>query len=175
MRSIAAFLALGLTLLAFSALSQDASFVEKAAQGGMAEVEASELAANRATSDAVRNFGTMLVEDHGAANVQLAEIAKSNGMPLPDTMGESHQEILKTLQAVEGPRFDQAYLAQMVKSHEESVQLLRSEIASGQNADLKAYATDVLPIVEKHLREAYRLTGRPASSAASPEPEGGSP
>ena len=146
--------------LAFPALAADSSFIEKAAQGGMAEVEAGELAANKATSSEVRKFALMMVKDHGAANQKLAQLAKSEGIPLPETYGEAHRSQLKALQAADGARFDQAYMAQMVKAHEETVHLLKSEMASGQDPEIKAYAAGMLPTVESHLREAYRLTGQ---------------
>jgi len=147
-------------VLAFPAVAADSSFIEKAAQGGMAEVEAGELAANRATNPDVRKFALMMVNDHGAANQKLAQLAKSEGVQLPETYGEAHRSQLQALQAVDGPRFDQAYMAQMVKAHEETVHMLKSEIASGQDAEIKAYAQGMLPTVESHLREAYRLTGQ---------------
>ena len=165
MKTVATFVALGLTLLAFSALSDDKSFIEKAAQGGMAEVEAGELAANKATNQEVRKFGMTMAKEHGAANKKLADLAKSKGIELPDSMGEKHMETLETLQATDGPRFDAKYMEDMVKGHEEMVQLLKDEIASGQDAAVKAFAQEMLPTVESHLKEARRLTGK--QSAAS--------
>lgn len=160
MTKSAAFLGTCALAFAVSAVAASSTFVERAAQGGMAEVEAGELAANKATNAEVRKFAMMMVKDHGAANQKLAQLAKSEGIPLPDTYGEAHRSQLKALQSVDGARFDQAYMAQMVKAHEETVQLLKSEIASGQDPEIKAYAAAMLPTVEAHLQEAYRLTGR---------------
>jgi putative membrane protein len=169
MKSPAVLAAVLLTAFAAHVHAADEQFVEKAAQGGMAEVEAGQMAATKATSPAVRHYGMMMVEDHTAANRKLAELAKSKGMKLPETYGEQHRASLKALQSAMGGRFDQAYLAQMVKDHEQTVQLLKSEIASGQDPDIKAYAQSVLPTVEMHLKEAYRLTGQ-APAAGSPMP-----
>jgi putative membrane protein len=170
MKVLATFLALSLTILAFGALSEDDSaFIEKASRGGIAEVEASELAANKATNQQVRAFAMMLVKDHSAANKKLADIAKSKGMQQPAMMSDDQQATLEALQAADGARFDQAYMAQMVKSHEESVQLLKSEIESGQDPATKAYAQEVLPTVEGHLRKAYELTGQEGKAATMPQ------
>jgi predicted outer membrane protein len=68
MRALASFLAVGLTLAAFTALPDDASTLRTLAEGGRYEVEAGELAGNKGTSDEVKKFGMMMVKDHGAAN-----------------------------------------------------------------------------------------------------------
>jgi putative membrane protein len=170
MKVLAMFLALSLTILAFGALSEDeSSFIEKATKGGIAEVEASQLAANKATNQNVRDFAMMLVKDHTAANNMLADIAKSKGMQEPITVSDDQKAALQALQATDGARFDAAYMAQMVKSHEESVQLLKSEIESGQDPATKAYAQEVLPTVEGHLRKAYELTGKEGKAATMPQ------
>ena len=54
----------------------------------------------------------------------------------------------------------------MVKWHETSAQLLKSEIASGSDADTKAFAQSILPVVESHLREANRLAGKDEKTAS---------
>jgi putative membrane protein len=168
MKNFATLVALGLTMLAFAAFSADDTFIEKASRGGIAEVEASELAANKATNSQVREFAIMLAKDHGAANSKLAGLAKSKGME-PVTIDENQKATLQALQATDGSRFDAAYLAQMVKSHEESVHLLKSEIASGQDPAVKAYAQEVLPTVESHLKKAYELTGHEDKAMAMPK------
>ena len=45
----------------------DKKFVEKAAQGGMAEVELGQLATQKASSDDVKKFGQRMVDDHSEA------------------------------------------------------------------------------------------------------------
>ena len=53
----------------------DATFVTKAAQGGMAEVELSKVAEKNAKSGDVKTFATKMVQDHTANNNELATIA----------------------------------------------------------------------------------------------------
>ena len=165
MKLIASLIAAGLLSGAALAQADDASFYTKAAQGGMAEVMAGKLAARKATNGEVRDFGAMMAKDHGAANQKLADIAKSKGVKLPETAGEEHLAQYKSLQSQQGARFDAAYLDAQVKAHEETVQLLKSEISSGQDTEARAFAQEILPTVEAHLREAKRLTGKPEAVA----------
>ena len=117
----------------------------------------------------MREFGAMMVEHHGEANRKLAKLAQAKGVTLPAAPSESQTEAMKALQAKEGARFDQAYLAEQVKAHEEAVQLLKGQIESGQDADAKAFASELLPTVESHLRKAYQLTGQKDKTAPVPE------
>jgi putative membrane protein len=171
MRTLATALAVGLTALAFSAMSDDDSFFQKAGQAGLAEVEAGRVAALKGTSNEVREFGAMMVEQHGAANRKLAAIARAKGVALPTAPSPAQTDALKRLQAKDGAGFDQDYLAAQVRAHEEAVALLKSEIVSGQDATMKAFARELLPQVESHLQMAYHLTGRDEQAAAVPQPE----
>ncbi len=169
MRSLASTLAVILTLAAFAALPDDSTFLKTLAEGGRAEVEAGELAGNKATNDAVRKFGMTMVKDHGAANQKIASVAKAKGLAQPTTLSPEKTEMLNHLRKQEGVRFDQEYLAHMVSGHEKTVELLKSEIASGDSTDTKALAQELLPTVQSHLKEAYRLTGQHDKAAALPE------
>src|SRR6476660_8047591 len=51
--------------------ADDADFVQKAAKGGLAEVELGLLAQQRGATDAVRKFGRRMVHDHSDANLEL--------------------------------------------------------------------------------------------------------
>ena len=49
----------------------DRNFIQKAAAGGQAEVELGRQAHEKGSSDAVKQFGQRMVEDHGNANKEL--------------------------------------------------------------------------------------------------------
>ena len=169
MRAVASFLAIALTLVAFAAIPDDSAFLKTLAEGGRVEVEAGELAANKGVSNDVQKFGLMMAKDHGAANQKIASVAKAKGLAPPTTLSPEKTEMLNHLRKQEGVRFDQEYLAHMVSGHEKTVELLKSEIASGDSTDTKALAQELLPTVQSHLKEAYRLTGQHDKAAALPE------
>jgi putative membrane protein len=160
MRTLATVLAVSLTALTFVATSDDEDFYEKVGEAGLAEVQAGKMAEARGASAEVREFGAMMVEHHGEANQKLAKLAQAKGVTLPAAPSESQTEAMNALQAKEGARFDQAYLAEQVKAHEEAVQLLKGQIKSGEDGEAKAFARELLPKVESHLRLVYQLTGK---------------
>jgi len=62
----------------------DRNFITKAAEGGREEVELGRLAQSKASSDAVKQFGQHMVEDHGSANKDLMDLAANKGVRLDD-------------------------------------------------------------------------------------------
>ena len=69
----------------------DQKFVEEAAHGGMAEVEAGKLAQKQASQASVKAFAEHMVTDHTRANDQLKQIAMTKGMTLPTETGSLAQ------------------------------------------------------------------------------------
>src|SRR5688572_6085186 len=133
-----------MTLVAGSAMAGSPAtgnaMLEKLAQGGMSEVEAGKLAQTKATTPGVQEFAEMLVKDHTAANEKVKSLATARNLMLPKAPSAAQQDTMKTLHARSGAHFDQAYLAAQVKAHEETVAMLKAEIASGQDAETKSLA-----------------------------------
>ena len=143
----------------------DRLFVREAAIGGMAEVAAGKLASQKCGAPAVREFGQRMVADHSKANDQLANLAKAANIPLPDMLDPEHQSISERLEKLRGAEFDAAYIAAQIQDHQRTIQLLEYEIGSGQEPDLKAFASQVLPIVIQHLQIAQAVQAQLAGHA----------
>jgi putative membrane protein len=160
--------------------TQDRLFARIATIGGMAEVELGKMAEQKGGSDAVKNFGRRMVQDHGKANDQLAGLAKEASIPLPDELDQEHKSMRDQLQAMSGANFDRAYLHGQIIEHQKTVQLLEWEINSGQDAGIKRFASETLPTVLYHLQMAQdlmaQITGQalqgaaPGTTLASNEP-----
>lgn len=164
MKKLAALIVLALagSSLAMAA-SPDRAFYLKAAAGGMAEVEAGKLAQQKGTSEAVKNFGAKMVEDHTAANEKLMALAASKKIKLPKELDAKHKAKQKNLEAKSGSAFDAAYIKAQIADHKATIALLEREIASGKDAEAKAFATETLPTVKEHLTMLQAMSGAPAS------------
>ncbi len=134
----------------------DSSFVKKAAMGGMAEVELGNLAQQKASNDAVKQFGSRMVQDHGKANDELKQIASSKGIDLPTALDSSHKKDVDRLGKLSGAQFDRAYMDHMVSDHKKDVSEFKKEASSGKDADVKAFASKTLPTLEEHLKMAQQ-------------------
>ena len=151
---------------------QDRLFVQEAAIGGMAEVDSGKMAEQKGQSSAVKDFGRRMVEDHSKANDRLSALAKAASVPLPGDLDPEHQTMRAELEKLSGAPFDRAYIEGQVQDHQKTVQLLEWEIGSGQDAELKQFASETLPIVLQHLQLAQsvaaQLAAGPPQAAAQP-------
>jgi putative membrane protein len=141
----------------------DEDFYEKAAQAGIAEVQAGKDAQAQATSPAVKDFASMMVKEHTAANQKLMKIAASKGVKLPDEASLKQKAMKKKSDMKSGTDFDADYIASQVKAHEDTVELLQKEIDSGKDPEAKAFASETLPKVKMHLAHANKLAEQTAN------------
>lgn len=135
----------------------DTAFAAKAAVGGMAEVALGKMAANKGASQDVKDFGNMMVMDHGKANAELMSIAKTKNIVLPAALDAEHQAKSDSLSKLTGKDFDKAYVAAMVEGHQKTLALMQSEAANGKDADLKAFAAKTAPVVQQHLDKITKI------------------
>jgi putative membrane protein len=137
----------------------DRTFVTKAANGGMFEVESSQLALKQASSDGVKQFAQRMVDDHAKANDELKQIAQSKGITLPAETDSYHKGVLNKLSNLHGAAFDRTYIKAQREAHKAAVSLFRSEAGKGAEADFKSFASKTLPTLEEHSRMALALSG----------------
>ena len=135
----------------------DQTFVEKAAQDSIAEIDLGELAKERAESEEVKQFAQRMIDDHGKANEQLEEIAKSKGAVIPTEAGEEHSKLRAELGELEGEAFDKKYMAAMAEDHQKAVDLFQKQAEEGQDPELKSFAEQTLPIIKEHLTMAQSM------------------
>jgi putative membrane protein len=161
MRKILALVALvsplALAPLAFGADDPDATFYKKAAEGGIFEVDTGNQAAKSSNNQQIKDFGSMLVTDHTAANEKLKGIAASKNISLPTTASVGQMGQKAKLDVLTGDTYDKSFIKTQVKAHEETIALFKKEIATGQDADAKAFASATLPTLRKHLKEARSI------------------
>jgi putative membrane protein len=153
-----------LGMAAAPVFAADEAFVMKVAKGGMAEVELGKLAADKASSDAVKRFGQRMVDDHSKANDELKALAQSKNIALSLEMGPDEKALRDRLMKLSGPAFDQAYMKAMVSDHVKDVNEVRIESKSGKDPDVKAWAAKTLPTLEEHLKMARDTNGAVGTS-----------
>ncbi|MNC59942.1 hypothetical protein D3C75_1097860 [compost metagenome] len=131
-------------------------FVENAAQGGIAEIEAGKLALEKSTSADVKAFAEKMVADHGKANKELKALASKLDIKVPDDAELTDKAKKMILDLREGS-FDPAYANNQVNAHENAVKLFTEASESADKPQIKAFATQTLPTLKHHLEMAKKL------------------
>ncbi len=136
----------------------DQTFINAAAASDAGEVQAGQLAATKAPNARVKKFGSDMVAAHTQTTQQLMTIAQSKGATPDATLTPMSQDMLTKLNADSPRAFDRDYVRGQIASHQAAVKVFQDEIANGQDADLKAFATSTLPTIQAHLRTARALS-----------------
>ena len=152
---------LGSTATRGDALTAPA-FVRAAAASDLYEMEASRLAEQRSQNAEVKRFAQRMLRDHGKTTGELkgmlGQLQGVSAQQMPTGLDQQHQALVQQLQgAQQGAEFDRVFAQQQLQSHQAAVDLFRAYAQSGDDARLKQWATQTLPSLEEHLREAQQL------------------
>jgi putative membrane protein len=135
-----------------STKTTDASFIKKAAMGGMAEVDLGQLASSKASDDKVKSFAQRMVTDHGKANDELKMLAASKQIEVPSSVDSKHEATRARLEKLSGSAFDRAYVSDMLADHKKDVAEFMHQSRSATDPDVKAWVTKTLPTLQEHLK-----------------------
>lgn len=136
------------------------AFVENSGQGNMYEIQAAELAQQKAKSADVKAFAKMMIADHTALMNEMKPLVTKAGLTPPTDLDQRRKGFLDNLRAAGPADFDKAYVDQQVAAHEETLTLLNGYAENGDNADLKASAAKAAPKVQAHLDKARALQSK---------------
>lgn len=144
--------------------SADRQFMAKAAEGNLAEVALGQLAERQGQSDAVKQFGHRMSDDHSKALDELKALADREGVTLPQHMSAKDQKTYDRLSRLTPQQFDAVYSRDMLRDHQKDVREFQREARSGHDPDVKAWAAKTVPTLQEHLRMAQAM--QPAAGSA---------
>lgn len=137
--------------------SGDAEFLTSAAASGMLELELSKLTETNSSNERVRSFGSMMQKEHREAHDQIRALASAQNITLVDTLTEDQKKDLEQLKGKKGPAFDLDFMWFVVKDHRADVKKFKDAAKDVNDPDIKAFAAETLPILEKHLDSAKAI------------------
>lgn len=139
---------------------QDKHYLDKTAEGLMAEVEMGHMAQGQAEDPGVKAFGERMVEDHGRDLEELKQIASRKNASLPDSPSHKQKAEADKLSKLKGKSFDREYVQYETKDHQEDIKDQAKEMKHTSDADLKKFATAEHATVTKHYRMVKDLHGK---------------
>jgi putative membrane protein len=130
----------------------DIAFVRQATESARKEIQSARDALLQLKNPELIRVAEMLVNDHSGANQRLTKIAEAKQWPLPAPQTQPAPPA-----GTASGDFDAKWTAEMIAGHERSVELYHAEAQSGEDKDLRKYASETLPTIQRHLAELRRL------------------
>lgn len=138
----------------------DREFVMMAARGNNAEIATSQLALQKSSNQMVRTYAQQMIREHTQANQRLSQVAAQHGITLPTDPGPLNAAIAQQLAQLSGTSFDRAYMGAQENLHMQAIALYRTAVQQGKAADVKQYATALLPSINSHYQMANRAVAQ---------------
>lgn len=126
-------------------------FANKAATGGIMEVELGKMAQEKARSERVKDFGKMMVDDHTQINDNFKSIATKKSITLLTSVTGDQTKDIDKLSKKTGKDFDEAYVDMMIQDHKNDIKEFQDAQAKVADNDIKNFISQTLPILQKHL------------------------
>jgi predicted outer membrane protein len=142
-----------------------------------AEVEFGELAAQRAASAAIRQYGQTIAADHRAVLTLLDDHAQRYGTTLSETgpaleMANMVRMAHSGLENLAGPDFDLPFVRAEVESHRQLLDRLdQHAIPAATSPELRDMLTDLRAMADAHLARARQLLASQLGESAEPPPQ----
>lgn len=128
------------------------------AQANIAEVAAGKMALEKSSNPEVKQFAQMMIDDHGKGLDETRKVASAKNVTPPAQPDAAHKKMAADLQKLSGAAFDKEYVSKAgVADHAKVHAALKDDIAQAQDADVKALATKLEPIVAHHGDMAKKL------------------
>lgn len=135
----------------------DSDFMVKAANGGMMEVEAGNLAVEKAAMESVRTFAARMVADHTLAGEELKALAEAKTIALPTELAKDEKDHLLDMGKKTGVEFDKHYIDMMVDDHDKTVSMFEDAAKNAKDPEVRAWAAKTLPTLKEHQAQVKQL------------------
>jgi putative membrane protein len=144
------------------------TFTTGAASGNTLEIETSRFALEKSQNQDVKSYAQMMIDDHTKVGEQMKTAMQNAGLEPPaDKMSPKHQDMVDKLKQAGEGKFDSQYVAVQLKAHEEAINLFSNYAKTGDNAELKQFAQNTLPSLEKHKDAAEDLKSKVTTTGST--------
>ena len=134
------------------AMTSTPDYLAKAGAGDLYETQSSKLVMATTKNAAVRGFARQMVADHMKSTAMVKTAAmKSSVKASPPMLDADQKAMIAALKAAKGEMRDKLYLEQQHMAHMAALALHKDYAATGDKPALKMAASEIVPVVEKHI------------------------
>jgi putative membrane protein len=141
-----------LATAAISAVVSEDTFIKKASEANLFEIQSSELAVITSKNKEIIDFAHKTIKDHKKIADDMKSAIQTSGLShevakIPNQEQQSDIDELKTTKEKE---FDKEYIKMQRKAHDDAVALFSNYSESGKDTGLVNFARNSLPILKEH-------------------------
>jgi len=157
----AALVAAALSAHADGAFNQtDKRFVTDAANAGVYQVQAAQVAAKRAQDPKVQAYARMLVEQREKSNMALEKLAASRSMELPRELEHELRRRVRSLEEDKPEKVDREFVKNIgLDDSEKDIERFQRARERVKDPELKRYIETSLPMLQAQRKQAMSLIG----------------
>lgn len=127
------------------------------------EIQASDMAVNKASDSKVLEYAKMLNDMHSKNLIDTERLAVKAALALPETpavndLTNRGAQDLAALQPLTGKQFETAYITAMIQGHTDALDIIDHQLVNGvENEDVKEHIAHMRKEVDKHLQKAKEI------------------
>ncbi|HEX2219942.1 MAG TPA: DUF4142 domain-containing protein [Gemmatimonadales bacterium] len=141
-------------------IAADTAYIRQVIQSNFLEVGLGRRAYSEAEDSAVKQFALRMIRDHNSMNDQWSELAQRNGMEVELEVGPAGQAVAERLEDLEDEEFDQAYMAAMIRQHEQDLATVSRLARWARSPEVRELASNGAPTLRQHLELAREVGSR---------------
>ncbi len=155
-------------------MSPESELLSKMHMANQMDIKAGQLAESKGTTQAIRNFGALLVRDHSYADKRIINLAKQQGvqlmeMPMPKFPDEKQKmdmqkQMMVGLEQAQGADFDRQFVQFNLKAHEMAVNMVSMGSEQLKPSPVKTLTNKMVPILKQYGDIAQHLEQREVAS-----------
>lgn len=144
----------------------DKTFLKHAAINDQMQIEMGKLAAEKGSTDDVKQFGRKVADEQQKANQELQQLAAKENVPLENTLDARHKAKVDKLAKLDGATFDKAFLKEQSRNSRDELAEFQAEAQRGSDANVKSFATRITPMLQAHTQVVKDLQAGKSTSSA---------
>ena len=146
-------------ILTATVSAKDVEFASAITNNALNKVNTGKMALEKSTNNRVKDFASMLVNDHTKLGDELNRIAKDKKITLPALSGMAEMRQADRLAMKQGADFDKAYMDAMILDEKKAFDICENGSKTCQDVSLKTFAVKTLPVLKMHLDSAQAVRG----------------
>ncbi|MCS6306564.1 MAG: DUF4142 domain-containing protein [Nitrospira sp.] len=129
------------------------------------EIDAGQLARDRASSEEVLAYASRMVHDHQMHMQDADRLAHRIRMEprkpaLASTFENAHQKAMEELRDNAGLNFDKSYIGYQITLHQQAINLVKDAVEWVNDPQVKRFLGEAVPDLQSHLEAAHSVQRR---------------